>query len=45
MIQSAMRSLIRTPLRTLFTLLTITVGLAGFFCMAALTQLVPQSAD
>ncbi|MGG4396095.1 FtsX-like permease family protein [Paenibacillus thiaminolyticus] len=42
---SAMRSLIRAPLRTIFTLLSIAVGLAGFFCMTTLTQLVPQSVN
>ncbi|PYI56993.1 ABC transporter permease [Paenibacillus flagellatus] len=44
-IRSAIRSLMRVPLRSLFTLLTIAVGLAGFFCMTTLTSLVPQSVN
>ncbi|PZD94793.1 ABC transporter substrate-binding protein [Paenibacillus sambharensis] len=45
MLISAFRSLMRTPLRSLFTLLTIAVGTASLFCMSAMTQLVPESVN
>ncbi|MBG9788270.1 ABC transporter permease [Brevibacillus laterosporus] len=43
--KSAYRSIYRNPLRSLFTLMTIAVGMVSFFCMSTLTELVPQSVN
>jgi len=45
MLRSVFNSLMRSRLRTLFTLLTIAIGTASFFLMTTLTELVPQSVD
>ncbi|TPG69077.1 FtsX-like permease family protein [Brevibacillus laterosporus] len=43
--KSAYRSICRSPLRSLFTLMTIAVGMVSFFCMSTLTELVPKSVN
>lgn len=42
-IQSAIRSLLRSKLRTIFTLFSIVIGTASFFCMFLLVEMAPQS--
>lgn len=43
LLKSALRSLVRNRLRTFFTVLSIVVGVASFFSMSMLVELVPRS--
>ncbi|MGG2015259.1 ABC transporter permease [Bacillus sp. S10(2024)] len=43
LLKSALRSLVRNRLRTLFTVFSIVVGVASFFSMSMLVELVPRS--
>ena len=43
LLKSALRSLIRNRLRTFFTVFSILIGVASFFSMSILVELVPQS--
>ncbi|ENQ3106515.1 ABC transporter permease [Bacillus cereus] len=43
LLKSALRSLIRNRLRTLFTVFSIVIGVASFFSMSMLVELVPRS--
>ncbi|AYB37454.1 FtsX-like permease family protein [Brevibacillus laterosporus] len=40
---SSVRSLFRNKLRTFFTMTSIAIGVASFFCMFMLSELVPQA--
>lgn len=44
-LSSAGRSILRNKLRAIFTILSLTIGSASFFCMFLLSELAPRSIE